>query len=93
MTLGTVVVPVLWQEGLRYVFLTVSERGRLRGLGVNPCTGVHCTWIPDGVYPGNLSLGRHTGDGKSDGETFLGRTWMFFLGGAGEEEKVTGHGQ
>jgi hypothetical protein len=37
--------------------------------------------IPDGDYPGNLSLGRHTGDGKSDGETVLGRTWMFFLGG------------
>jgi hypothetical protein len=23
-------------------------------------------------------LGQHTGDGKYDGETFLGRTWMFF---------------
>ncbi len=28
-------------------------------------------------------MGRHIGDGKSDGETFLGRTWMFFLGGGG----------
>ncbi len=29
----------------------------------------------------NLSLGQHTGDGKLDGETFLGRTWMFFFWG------------
>ncbi len=56
------------------MLLTVSTDGRLRVLGVNPCAGVHCTWIPDGDCPGNLSLGRHTGDGKSDGETFLGRT-------------------
>ncbi len=42
---------------------------------------------------GNLSLGRHTGDGKSDGETFLNRTWMFFLRGTGGEEKAPGHGQ
>jgi hypothetical protein len=60
---------------------------------VNPCVGVHCTWIPDGDCPGNLSLGRHTGDGKSDGETFLGRTWMFFLGWARGEEKAPGYGQ
>ena len=38
----------------------------------------------NGDCPGNLSLGQHTGEGKFDGETFLGRTWMFFLGGAGE---------
>jgi hypothetical protein len=35
-----------------------------------------------GTVPGNLSLGQHTGDGKFDGETFLGRTWMFFSGGS-----------
>jgi hypothetical protein len=75
------------------VLLTVSARGHLWVLGVNPCSGVHCTWIPDGDCPGNLSLGRHTGDGKSDGETFLGRTWIFFLGGTGGGETVTGHGQ
>ncbi len=75
------------------MLLTVSEHGRLRVLGVNPCAGVRYTWIPDGDCPGNLSLGRHTGDGKSDGETFLGRTWMFFLGGTGGEEKAPGHGQ
>jgi hypothetical protein len=62
----------------------VSARVRLRVLGVNPCAGVRCTWIPDGDCPGNLSLGQHTGDGKCDGETFLGRTWMFlFLRGRG----------
>ena len=26
-------------------------------------------------------MGQHTGDGKFDGETFLGRTWMFFFWG------------
>ncbi len=34
----------------------------------------------DGDFPGNLSLGQYTGDGKLDGETLLGRTWMFFSG-------------
>jgi hypothetical protein len=61
------------------VLLTTSTHGRLRVLGVNPCAGVHCTWIPDGDCQGNLSLGQHTGDWKSDGKTFLGRTWMFLL--------------
>ncbi len=75
------------------MLLTTSTRGRLRVLGVNHCAGVLYTWIPDGDYPGNLSLGRHTGDGKTDGETFLGRTWMFFLGGAGGGEKAPGYGQ
>jgi hypothetical protein len=74
------------------VFLTASAHGHLWVLGVNPCAGVHFTWILDGDCPGNLSLGRHTGDGKSDGETFLGRMWMFFLGGTEGEETVTGHG-
>ena len=45
----------------------------------------------DGDCPGNLSLGQQTGDGKSDGETFLGRTWMFFSGGGGGgEEELQG---
>ncbi len=69
------------------MLLTASARGRLRVLGVNPCAGVHCTWIPDGDCPGNLSLGRHTGNGKTDEETFLGRTWIVFSWGTGGEEK------
>ena len=45
----------------------------------------------NGDCPGNLSLGQHTGDGKLDGETFFGRTWMFFpWGGGGGEEEATG---
>ncbi len=37
---------------------------------------------PQGIYPWR------TGDGKFDGETFLGGLWMFFSwgGGGGEEE-------
>ena len=39
-----------------------------------------------GVYPWVS-----TGDGKLDGETFLGRTWMFFSsGGGGGEEEASG---
>ena len=72
---------------MRCVLLTESARGHLRVLGVDPCAGVRCTWITDGDCPGNLSLGQHTGDGKFDGETFLGRTWMFFLGGTGEGKR------
>ena len=83
---GAVVVPVRWEEGLRCVLLTASARGRLRVLGVDPFPEVHCTGITDGDCPGNLSLGQPTGDGKFDGETFLGRTWMFFLGKDGGEE-------
>jgi hypothetical protein len=78
---------------LRCVLLRVSERGRLRLLGVNSCAGVRCTWIPDGDCPGNLSLGQHTGDGKlaTDGETFLGRMWMlFFQGGRGRGNGIPG---
>ena len=63
-----------------------SVHGRLRVLGVDPCVEVRCTSITDGDCPGNLSLGQHTGDGKFDGETFLGRTWMFFSGGGGGGE-------
>ncbi len=33
-------------------------------------------------------MGQRTGDGKSDGETFLGRTWMFFFGGRGGKRKL-----
>ena len=33
-----------------------------------------------------------TGDGKFDGETFLGGLWMFFLGDGGGEEETPGHG-
>jgi hypothetical protein len=73
------------------VLLTTSACGHLRVLGVNPCVGVRCTCIPDGDRPGNLSLGRHTGDGKSDGETFLGRTYnvdVFSWGDGGGRESA-----
>ena len=41
----------------------------------------------------DLSLGRCTGDGEVDGETFFGWVVDFFLGGSGGEEKAPGHGQ
>jgi hypothetical protein len=55
----------------------------LTGFGCESFVAVRCTGFMDRDCPGNLSLGQHTGDGKFDGETFLGRTWMFFLGGRG----------
>ncbi len=69
------------------MFLTTSVRGHLRVLGVNPCAGVPYTWIPDGDCPGNLSLGQHAGDGKSDGETFWVGRGCFFLGGWGGRKR------
>ena len=55
----------------------VSTRS-LPGFGCESFVVVRCTGFMDGNCPGNLSFGRRTGDGKFDGETFLGRTWMFF---------------
>ena len=35
-----------------------------------------------------MGTAHHTGDGKFDGETFLGRTWMFvFLKGTGKGKR------
>ncbi len=38
----------------------------------------------------DLSLGQRTGDGRFDGETFLGGLLIFFLGGRGGEEELQG---
>ncbi len=51
---------------------------------MGPIHWIHGWGLVYGIYPCHDSLGQHTGDGKYDGETFLGRTWMFFLGGVGE---------
>ena len=50
------------------------EPGRvhLRVLDGNPLHGSDALGFVDGDCPWNLSLGRSTGDGKFDGETFLG---------------------
>ena len=37
------------------------------------------------------SIPGRTGDGKFDGETFLGGLWMFFLGGRGRGRGTPGH--
>ena len=68
----------------------VSTRS-LVGFGCESFVVVRYTGFMDGDCPGNLSLGRRTGDGKFDGETFLGRTWMFFSwGGGGGEVELQG---
>jgi hypothetical protein len=64
----------------------VSTRS-LAGSGCESFVPVRCTGFMDGDFPGDLSLGQHTGDGKFDGETLLGRTWMFLLGGTGERRR------
>ena len=60
---------------------------RVRVLGGNPFHGSDALVFTEGDYPWNLSLGRHTGDGKFDGEAFLGRLWMLFLGGEGKGKR------
>jgi hypothetical protein len=63
------------------VFLMVSTRVHLRVLGVNPLKGSTALdsrmGTAYGIYPWVALMG------KFDGETFLGRLWMFFLGGSG----------
>jgi hypothetical protein len=39
----------------------------------------------------DLSLGHRTGDGRFDGETFLGGLLIFFLGGRGRGRGTPGH--
>ena len=60
----------------------------LAGFGWESFAWVRCTGFADGGLPMGSILGSAHGDGKLDGETFLGRTWMFFSwgGGGGEEE-------
>ena len=72
-----------WQEGSKSAFLMASTRGRLLVLGVDPFAEVRCTGFVDGDCLWDLCLGQRTGDGKFDGETFLGRLLIFFLGGRG----------
>ncbi len=62
------------------------------GFGCESFVTVHYTGFMDGDCPGNLSLGQYTGDGKFDGETFLGRSYPVrrgccFLGGTGEGKR------
>ena len=65
------------------MFLMVSTRGRFLVLGGNPLHGSDALDSRMGACLWDLSLGQLTGDGKYDGETFLGRTWMFFSGRGG----------
>jgi hypothetical protein len=43
-----------------------------------------------GAYLWDLCLDKYTGDGISHGETFLGRLWIFFLGGRGRGRGIKG---
>ncbi len=53
-------------------------------LGVDPFTEVRYTGFTDGDCLWDLSMGQRTGDGKFNGETFLGRLMVFCLGGEGQ---------
>jgi hypothetical protein len=53
----TVVLPVRWNEGLRYVFLMEPVRVHLRVLGGSPLHGSDTLGFTDGDHPWNLSLG------------------------------------
>ncbi len=69
------------------MFLMGSTRGRILVLGVNPYPGVRSTEITDGDCLWDLSLGKRTGDGEFDGETFWVGCGWFFLGGSGEGKR------
>jgi hypothetical protein len=75
---------VWWEEDLRCVFLTVSAHGRFRVSGVNPLyqSVTLDIWMgtDQGIHPWVVTLVK-AGDGKFDGKTFLGRTWVFFSWG------------
>jgi hypothetical protein len=68
-----------------------STRGRLLVLGGNPLHGSDALDSRMGTYLWDLSLGQHTGDGRFDGETFLGGLLNFFLGGRGRGRGIPGH--
>ncbi len=71
------------------MFLMEPVHVRFRVLGGNPLYGSDTLVFVDGDYPWNLSLGRNTGVGKFDGETFFG--WVvdvFSWGGGGGEEEL-----
>jgi hypothetical protein len=60
-----------------------STRGRLLVLGGNPLHGSDALDSRIGTCLWDLSLGQCTGDGRFDGETFLGGLLIFFLGDRG----------
>ncbi len=61
----------------------VSTRVRFLVWGGNPLHGSDTLDSRMGVYLWDLSLGQCTGDGRFDGETFLGGLLIFFLGERG----------
>jgi hypothetical protein len=60
-------------------------------LGGNPLYGSDALDSRMGVCLWDLSLGQRTGDGRFDGETFLGGMLIFFLGGRGRGRGIPGH--
>ncbi len=58
----------------------------LPGFGWESFGWVRYTWA-HGWGLSMESIPGHTGDGKFDGETFLGGLWMFFLGGEGKGKR------
>ncbi len=55
----------------------------LAGFGWESFAWVRCTGFTDGGLPMGSIPGKHTGDGRFDGETSLGGLLIFFLGGWG----------
>jgi hypothetical protein len=53
-------------SGLEMCALDGVNTRSLAGFGCESFVVVRCTGFMDGDYPGNLSWGRHTGDGKFD---------------------------
>jgi hypothetical protein len=67
------------------------------GLQIGKKKKIKCPWHGSdtldsrmGACLWDLSLGQLTGDGRFDGETFLGGLLIFFLGDGGGEEELQG---
>ncbi len=62
----------------------------IAGFGWESFAWVRYTWVHGWGLPME-SIPGLTGDGKFDGETFLGGLWMFFLGGRGRGRGTPGY--
>jgi hypothetical protein len=62
----------------------------LAGFGWESFAWVRCTGFTNGGLPMGSIPGARTGDGRFDGETFLGGLLIFFLGGRGRGRGAPG---
>jgi hypothetical protein len=77
-------------RGLDRCVLDGVNARSLAGFGWESFAWVRYTGFTDGDLPMTSIPGAHTGDGRFDGETFLGGLLIFFLGGRGRGRGAPG---